>query len=329
MFIAWMEGLDKKDCRILYELELDARQSDSRIAKKVGLSRDAVGYRIGRMQEQGYIKGFITHINTIKLGYTWYSGLFKFHNLTLAKEKELNAWLEKNTNWAARVEGVWDIATGIMAKDVYEYNSIIAEFFDRFNLQIKEHKLEVMLHDWICTKEFLLDKETRTNKPLLLGFETAKRRVEKIDKTDMKILESIATDARKKTTDIARETGLTEMIVSYRMKKMKQQNVILGCKPFINRRKLDMALFKVVFTLQRYTLDERKQFFNYLVQHPLVDRVTEFIPRTELEVTMTVKTLTQLYEEIAKMRNKFNKIIGDHEMLHFVEEIKNVQLPLR
>ncbi|MFC1741793.1 winged helix-turn-helix transcriptional regulator [Nanoarchaeota archaeon] len=325
-----MAGLDLKDRKILYELDIDARQSDSRIAKKVGLSRDAVAYRINRMTEEGYIKGFITHINTVKLGYTWHAVLFRFHNIAYDKEDEMYDWLVRKTNWVAHVESSWDVGIGVIAKDAQEYNKVISEFFDMYNSQIKDYQLDIMVNDWICTRDFLIEKKQRTRKPLLLGFEQGKtQKVEKIDKIDFKILKAILSDARKKTTEIARETGLTEMIVSYRMKGMKERGIILGYRTFLSMSKLGRALFKVTFKLVDYSVEDRKRFFNYLIHHPLVDRVTEFIPRSEIEVKMAVLKVSELYEEIAKIRDRFNRIIGDYEMLHFVEEFKNVQLPLK
>jgi len=64
-----MYKLDLKDRKILYELDLNCRQSNAQIGKKVGLGRDVVAYRINHMQEEGVIKNFWTAINTFKLGY--------------------------------------------------------------------------------------------------------------------------------------------------------------------------------------------------------------------------------------------------------------------
>ena len=38
--------IDLKDRKILYELDLNSRQSNSTLGKKVGLSKDIVNYRI-------------------------------------------------------------------------------------------------------------------------------------------------------------------------------------------------------------------------------------------------------------------------------------------
>ena len=75
--------LDLKDRKILYELDLNARQSDKEIAKKVGISREAVRYRIQKLIDEGYINYFITLLNTMKLGFYWYRTFFKFQSFSL------------------------------------------------------------------------------------------------------------------------------------------------------------------------------------------------------------------------------------------------------
>ena len=62
--------LDLKDRKILYQLDLDSRQSFAQIGRKVGLARNSVSYRINRMEEEGIIQGYYTVIDCFKLGYS-------------------------------------------------------------------------------------------------------------------------------------------------------------------------------------------------------------------------------------------------------------------
>ncbi len=64
-----MIKIDLKDRKILYQLDLNSRQSLTQIGKNVGLKKDVVSYRIKRLQDEGVIKNFWTVINTFKLGY--------------------------------------------------------------------------------------------------------------------------------------------------------------------------------------------------------------------------------------------------------------------
>ena len=63
-----MESLDVKDRKILYELDFNSRQSNSKIGKKVGLHKNVVNYRIKRMEKSGIISNYYTMIDTFKIG---------------------------------------------------------------------------------------------------------------------------------------------------------------------------------------------------------------------------------------------------------------------
>ncbi len=55
-----MIKIDLKDRKILYQLDLNSRQSLTQIGKNVGLKKDVVSYRIKRLQDEGVIKNFWT-----------------------------------------------------------------------------------------------------------------------------------------------------------------------------------------------------------------------------------------------------------------------------
>ena len=75
-----MIKLDLKDCKILYELDINSRQSYHKIAKKVGLSKDSIIYRINKLQESGIIKQFHTVIDVGKLGFISFRLYLKLQN---------------------------------------------------------------------------------------------------------------------------------------------------------------------------------------------------------------------------------------------------------
>ena len=58
-----MVKIDLKDRKILYYLDLNSRQSFAEIGKKVGLSKNAITYRIKRLEKEGLINNYYTAIN--------------------------------------------------------------------------------------------------------------------------------------------------------------------------------------------------------------------------------------------------------------------------
>ena len=73
--------LDKKDKRILYELDKNARQPLSEIAKKVQLKRESILYRLKKYLQEGLIRDYLTVIDMSKLGFTHYKIYLRLHNI--------------------------------------------------------------------------------------------------------------------------------------------------------------------------------------------------------------------------------------------------------
>jgi len=85
-----MVDIDLKDRKILYELDLNCRQSNAQIGKKVGLKRDIVAYRIKKLEESGVIKNFWTAINTFRLGYNVFRIYISLQFVDSNKKNEIN-----------------------------------------------------------------------------------------------------------------------------------------------------------------------------------------------------------------------------------------------
>lgn len=323
-----MKKLDLKDRKILYELDLNARQSDSEIAKKVGLTRDSVRYRINKLIEDGYINYFMTLLNSMKLGYDWYRTFFKFQNLTIQKEKEIIDYLQKSASWISKVEGIWDLNTGIFVKNVYEYRDLVDEFLLKYSSFIERYEVSIVTREWSYHKDYLLNKKKKTSKPIVMGFNTQKEyKIETIDEIDYKILKTILKNARMKTIDIARKVKTTEMVIRYRIKKLIENGIIIGFKPFLNVHKLGYIYFKLHVTLQNLTPEKKKNIMQYIYQHPNTVHMTELVGGADLETEFQVKTNEEFYAYVQDLRLQFGDIIRDYEFMQYTKEYKFTYLP--
>jgi len=326
--VVMADNLDLKDRKIIYELDLNARQSDTEIAKKVGLTRDSVRYRINKLVENGHINYFMTLLNSMKLGYDWYRTFFKFQNLTLEKEKEIIDYLKEQASWISKVEGIWDLNTGIFVKNVYEYRDLINEFLLKYSSFIERYDVSIVTREWSYHRDYLLNKKQKTSKPILMGFDPQKQyQIEIIDETDYKILKTILKNARMKTIDIARDIKTTEMVVRYRLKNLIKNGIIIGFKPFLNVHKLGYTYFKLHLTLQNLTPEKKKSIVNYIHQHPNTVHMTELVGGADLEAEFQVKTNEEFYAHVQELRLKFGDIIRDYEFMQYTQEYKFTYLP--
>lgn len=146
-----MQELDNKDKKILTVLDKEARASVSDIARKTGLDRDLVHYRIQRLIKQKYIKFFHAYLDPIKLG----CPIFSYVNLSLQnfdeeKEKKFYNTLKRNKNiiYVAKTSGKWDCIIAIAAKDLPHFDNIMKEVRREFSDIIKEFDVASIIEEY-------------------------------------------------------------------------------------------------------------------------------------------------------------------------------------
>lgn len=133
--------LDKKDKAILEQLQKDCRQTIARLAKKTGLPRDVIVYRIKKMESQKVIRGHHTAIDPTRIGYPLYAYLLiACYNIKPDTETSLISWLKANPQvvYLAKNSGRFDFTIGVCAKDYRDFDELIRTIRHRFADSIRE-----------------------------------------------------------------------------------------------------------------------------------------------------------------------------------------------
>jgi len=155
-----MKEIDLKDRKILYQLDLNSRQSLSQIAKKVGLTKKVVSYRIKRLQEMGIIKNFYTVIDAFKLGYTSFRFYLVLQNTTPEIEKEIiNYFVDsKYSWWVTKIEGRrFDIVVIIWVKDMNDFYLFWEKTLLKYKKHLAEQVFSIYMQMTLFRYSFLLD----------------------------------------------------------------------------------------------------------------------------------------------------------------------------
>ena len=108
-------GLDDADLAILRALNQDARKSYRDLAKELGIALSTVSSRVKRLEEQGYITGYVPVMDPVKMGLD----LVVIIGVKITAGKLMEA--QRRIAKAPRVFGVYDV-TG-------EWDSIILARF--------------------------------------------------------------------------------------------------------------------------------------------------------------------------------------------------------
>jgi DNA-binding Lrp family transcriptional regulator len=313
-----MDKLDLKDRKILYELDINSRQSFRSIGRKVGLSKDVVASRVAKLKENGIINRFYAYYDLLQLGMNLLRFYFKFQYVTPEIKKEIiNQFMESDyVNNLFTTEGSYDLAAIINVEKISDIYPFWKKTFEKYGDYFSEQVFSAYMGELLYGHSFLLDENTtieRTPKRTNLG-------KVKIDDLDLEILKVLVNDARTPTLEIATKLNSNVRTIQSRIKRLLDDKVILCFTVDINLDEIGYQIWKVDFYLSEHT--KINQIVNYVEKNPFLLCVDYTIGYADLELEIIVKNINQLRDIIEDIHSKFPKIIRNYSYFHVVKFYK-------
>nr|MBA4405443.1 hypothetical protein [Nanoarchaeum sp.] len=311
--------LDLKDKKILYQLDLDSRSSANKIAKTVGLSKDAVNYRINNLIKNGIIKNFYTVLNTPQLGFMHFNTLFRFRTISKEIKKKFIDYCINNKRviWCVSCYGSWDFGVSFLAKNLEDYNLFIQDVLNNFGEEIHEKVVSLIVDSPTYSRDYLINKTAGKE----FVYKTSGDN--KIDETENKILKLISQNANLNVVQIASKLDLSVDVVRYRINQLIEKNIIQGFRINIDTEKIGYLYYKLLFTLKDLSHDREVQFKEYSKRNPNIIQFIKYIGKWEIQLELEVESESDLFKIIEEIRNNFGDIIQTYEILKLKEEKLN------
>ena len=160
-----MTKIDLKDRKILYYLDLDCRQSNTQIGKKVGLKKDVVSYRIKKLEEEGVITQYWANINTFKLGYNVFRIYINFRNVTPEKKQEIiDYFVNYKNSWVvATIKSEINLDVVVWVKSIHEFYNYWGETLDKYEEYFDKFAISIYIQANVYRKSYLLPEQDDKN----------------------------------------------------------------------------------------------------------------------------------------------------------------------
>ena len=306
--------LDKIDRKILVELETDARQSASSIAKKARVSEQVVNYRIRKYASSGLLRKFLLVPNFEKLGFTTYRIYLQFKATTVAREEEIIAYIRDAMpcQWMGACDGRWDLIARISAQDIFEFNCMMDAFLEKYGGFIRQKEVTVQLrHTW-WPSTYGLGVPHHEKKPKHIV--PAASEVVKHDRADLLILAELMDNARMPTVEIASHAGLSADAVRYRIARLVKNGAIINMKSQLNREMTGLRHNQVFVRFQPNTAGIAR-FLAFLGSFEPCFFVSSMVGAWDLQLGMDTKSSVEFHELLSQIKEKFSDVIAEYETL--------------
>ncbi len=314
--------LDLKDKKILYELDIDSRQTNAEIARKVGLSKQVVGFRINHLFKEKVLSSFHTVIDISKLGFTIHKNFLRLQNLDKEKEEELINFLKSHPDivWLASCDGKFDLAFGTWTKDVEYLDRTLKGIDARFGEYLSERQIATIIRGEYFVRDYLIGKkEPSAYRKSIFG---AVPTPIKLDDTDWKIMVALGKDARMSAVDIAKTIGLGADAIGDRIKKLEKAGVIKHYNIVPNESNYPYLHYKILIGLRNVSERQEKALQEYCRVNPNIVYIVKALGPWEFEIDMEVENPTQFREIMMEIKTRFKDIIQDYSALQIYQAHK-------
>jgi DNA-binding Lrp family transcriptional regulator len=316
-------SLDIKDKKILSLLSLDSRESKNVLAKKVGLSRDAVKYRINNYEKIGLIQGYKTLVNLKKFEYSAYHIFIKLNNPLKEKELLLINRIKKLPYVRAilKMIGRFDLEIAFIARDIAELDKNITEILNLSRDFLQDYELLILSKN-IVSKVFP-DSFIKVEPPLVKQ-EFAPTLP---DKKDIEILNLISENANLPLFQIADKLKISADSVSYRIKNMRNSGTILKFIPAINYNVIDYNLQILLLNIKNLNKETEEKFENFIKNNKSALWVVKTIGKFNYLIYILVREIEETQDTIANLKSNFPEQIASCETFVAIEEYKYLYFP--
>ncbi|MFC1682033.1 winged helix-turn-helix transcriptional regulator [Nanoarchaeota archaeon] len=314
--------LDLKDKKILSELDINARQSNSEIAKKVGLNKNTVNYKIKRMTKERVIEGYYSVIDSSRLGYFSMRVYLKFFRSSKTDEKELIDWLIKNklVGVIGKIETNYDLVFMVWVKDIYQFREFWKEFKSKFRKHFWKEKVHIFSRVLHFKRKYILNsKKENFDKVEIIGG----AKTEKFDDLDVKILNILAKNARIPLIEISDKLKVPVRTIAFRIKELEKKEIIQGYRVNINLEKIGYEYYKLNFVLD--DCSKNQEIESFCKGDERIIFIDETLEELDFEIDVEVKDKKELVNLIEQIKEKFP--VRDLEILTYDKYLKLESIP--
>ena len=324
--------LDKKDLRILLELENNCRKTNKHIARAARLSKEAVSYRINKLLNAKIIRGFSTIIDYQKLGLNVGTFLIKTRGLSNDNEMKFIEHLKEinYTSWIGKTMGRWDFLIAFMYKDTYDLNAALTKMMNAFSEKISEYKLLFDLDNYYFSGKVLFESLNSEVTPCTFSLgenKIGENKNPKIDSLDLKLLKTYSSDARLSFLKASKKLNCSLNTVKYRLKTLEEKGIIKSYSARINYNNLNFIWAICFFKLKNFSEDNKKPIISYLKQRKnvtfVVNTVGEYV-----DCDVQIKSSKDLEIFLKDVRNLFEDNLVSIDTLNVTKVFKQNFLPI-
>jgi DNA-binding Lrp family transcriptional regulator len=310
--------LDLLDRKIVYLLSINGRFSETSIARALKTSKEVVHYRIKKLQQEGFLHGFLTLMNAQKLGLVVHDIQLSLHPFHDYKGFINQLAEDEHITHIKHCSSPGDIQFRVATSDVKGFVKYLDEFLNKNHNYIHDYSISTILDEEFLGLGFLIEDPNErphitekkgssfqkefVNSSLCKSLDRTADKAVDLDDKDREILQHIKFNARSPILKVSQAVQLATTSVQKRMSTLVEQGVISHFIPYASFSYLGYQWY--MLHLRTKNLNQNR-FRHYLKEHPNIVWVSKRLGKWNYHLSVFVKNTTELNKVVQDLRHQF------------------------
>ena len=318
---------DAKDRRIIYELGKGCRRPLGEIAKAVGVSKQALHYRINRLVANGAITAFIATIDFSKLGYVNHEAWLQ---LAAVSRERKAAFIEglashKNVRLVAECGGKFDLLVGILAENTFQFNRIFAELLRKSPGVVRNYSFAISFEFYAYPRTYFLDKDERKRPHAI----TSEPKRLSLDKVELALLSLLSAEARLPTLELAARAGASPATVRAKMKRLEKDGIITGYTIVFQHSAIGYENYEIFAGVHDMTEAREKEVEEFCRSNPHSTYLLKCVGKWNLDMGFDARDSAHFQQILNEFRDRFSNVIEDYDFVSITSWNKFTYYPFK
>ncbi|MCU0235838.1 MAG: Lrp/AsnC family transcriptional regulator, partial [Acidobacteria bacterium] len=294
--------VDDTDLALLEELSLNGRESLTKLAEKLGLSKQRLGYRLRGLQRRGVLSGFFAIPNIFRLGFDHFRIFVKFQHLNEAREQELLDHLvtRSEVSWLTQLDGDFDLEFVIWAQGVPAFESAYDDILGQFGSLFQERYFSLATRIEFFPWRFLAAGDMGA--PIVLENQGGALAIDPIDR---RLLAELSRNGRLSLAALASRCRVLPATAALRLRALRRSGAIAGFGAKIDHELLGWTYRKVFLQLENPSGDALGRLHSWLRLQPEVIFLVKTIGAYDLEVELMTRSGADFFAFKRRLRTTF------------------------
>ena len=315
--------LNKKDLRLLFELDSNYRRPYSKIGRKIRMSPQLINYKVKSLFSEGAIISYFPLMDYSRLGYLGFRVFFNINYFSREKFLQMVEKIKGNGNIMSVMEcdGRYDLMTLFVSKNPSSFNKSLRELIASHPKQLKNCTVLTTVVEHHFPRSYLVGKAP--DRDIVIGGD---RETMQFDETDKTILDALI-KGKKSIVEISGAAKVTPKTALSRLKALEKRGVIMGYTTAINARKIGFSTDKILIKYYAISVAREGELAAFCRNHPNIIELTKTFGEWDLELTVETRTREEFRNVCMTLREKFEDVIMDFDNFRVFKIHKNRTLP--